>query len=110
MDKVLNKITKPLQKIKHLRVTMLQYADEKFPKKQKSGRLLWPEWFKKDFDFINHLEVDFLAKDIVFDDISNADSADPELSQYSDDKRPCKEDMYRCNHIYKTYKVVYDTI
>jgi|TARA_Y100000034_G_scaffold64514_1_gene78044 hypothetical protein len=87
MDKVLNKITKPLQKIKHLRVTMLQYADEKFPKKQKSGRLLWPEWFKKDFDFINHLEVDSL-----------------------DGKRPCKEDMYRCNHIYNTYKVVYDKI
>ena len=87
MDKVLNKITKPLQKIKHLRVTMLQYADEKFPKKQKSGRLLWPEWFKGDFDFINHLEVESL-----------------------DGSNPCKEDMYRCNHIYNTYKVVYDTI
>ena len=66
---------------------MLQYADEKFPKRQKSGRLLWPEWFKGDFDFINHLEVESL-----------------------DGSNPCKEDMYRCNHIYNTYKVVYDTI
>ena len=80
-------MTKSLKKIKHLRVTMLQYADEKFPKRQKSGRLLWPEWFKGDFDFINHLEVESL-----------------------DGSNPCKEDMYRCNHIYNTYKVVYDTI
>ena len=80
-------MTKSLKKIKHLRLTMLQYADEKFPKRQKSGRLLWPEWFKGDFDFINHLEVESL-----------------------DGSNPCKEDMYRCNHIYKTYKVVYDTI
>ena len=80
-------MTKSLQKIKHLRTTMLQYADEKFPKRQKSGRLTWPEWFKGDFDFINHLEVESL-----------------------DGSKPCKEDMYRCNHIYNTYKVVYDTI
>ena len=78
-------MTKSLKKIKHLRVTMLQYADEKFPKRQKSGRLLWPEWFKGDFDFINHLEVEAL-----------------------DGSKPSKENMYRCNHIYKTYKVVYD--
>ena len=80
-------MTKSLKKIKHLRVTMLQYADEKFPKRQKSGRLLWPEWFKGDFDFINHLEVEAL-----------------------DGSKPSKENMYRCNHIYNTYKVVYDTI
>ena len=80
-------MTKSLKKIKHLRLTMLQYADEKFPKRQKSGRLSWPEWFKGDFDFINHLEVEAL-----------------------DGSNPCKEDMYRCNHIYNTYKVVYDTI
>ena len=63
-------MTKSLKKIKHLRVTMLQYADEKFPKRQKSGRLLWPEWFKGDFDFLNHLEVESL-----------------------DGSNPCKEDM-----------------
>ena len=80
-------MTKSLQKIKHLRVTMLQYADEKFPKRQKSGRLTWPEWFKGDFDFINHLEVESL-----------------------DGSKPSKENMYRCNHIYNIYKVVYDTI
>ena len=80
-------MTKSLKKIKHLRITMLQYADEKFAKRQKSGRLLWPEWFKGDFDFINHLEVEAL-----------------------DGSRMLKEDMYRCNHIYNTYKVVYDTI
>ena len=80
-------MTKSLKKIKHLRITMLQYADEKFPKRQKSGHLQWPEWFKGDFDFINHLEVESL-----------------------DGSKPCKEDMYRCNHIYKTYKVVYDRI
>ena len=80
-------MTKSLKKIKHLRLTMLQYADEKFPKRQKSGRLSWPEWFKGDFDFINHLEVEAL-----------------------DGSRILKEDMYRCNHIYKTYKVVYDRI
>jgi len=76
-----------LTKIKHLRTTMLQYADEKFPR-QKSGRLPWPDWFKKDFDFINHLEVESL----------------------DERSRVCKEDMYRCNHIYNTYKVVYDKI
>ena len=81
-------MTKSLKKIKHLRITMLQYADEKFPKRQKSGRLTWPDWFKKDFDFINHLEVESL----------------------DERSRVCKEDMYRCNHIYNTYKVVYDTI
>ena len=80
-------MTKSLHKIKHLRITMLQYADEKFPNRQKSGRLLWPEWFKGDFDFINHLEVEAL-----------------------DGSKPSKENMYRCNHIYNTYKVVYDTI
>ena len=80
-------MTKSLHKIKHLRITMLQYADEKFPKRQKSGRLLWPEWFKGDFDFINHLEVEAL-----------------------DGSKPSKENMYRCNHIYNTYKVVYDRI
>ena len=80
-------MTKSLKKIKHLRLTMLQYADEKFPKRQKSGRLTWPEWFKGDFDFINHLEVESL-----------------------DGSKPSKENMYRCNHIYNTYKVVYDTI
>ena len=80
-------MTKSLKKIKHLRVTMLQYADEKFPKRQKTGRLTWPEWFKGDFDFINHLEVESL-----------------------DGSKPSKENMYRCNHIYNTYKVVYDTI
>ena len=80
-------MTKSLHKIKHLRITMLQYADEKFPKRQKSGRLTWPEWFKGDFDFINHLEVEAL-----------------------DGSKPSKENMYRCNHIYNTYKVVYDTI
>ena len=80
-------MTKSLKKIKHLRLTMLQYADEKFPKRQKSGRLTWPEWFKGDFDFINHLEVEAL-----------------------DGSKPSKENMYRCNHIYNTYKVVYDTI
>ena len=80
-------MTKSLHKIKHLRITMLQYADEKFPKRQKSGRLTWPEWFKGDFDFINHLEV-----------------------EAQDGSRMLKEDMYRCNHIYNTYKVVYDTI
>ena len=81
-------MTKSLHKIKHLRITMLQYADEKFPKRQKSGRLVWPKWFKGDFDFINHLEVESLD----------------ERNEAS------KEDMYRCNHIYKTYKVVYDRI
>ena len=81
------KMTKLSQKIKHLRLTMLEYADEKFPKRQKSGRLTWPEWFKGDFDFINHLEVESL-----------------------DGSKPSKENMYRCNHIYNTYKVVYDTI
>jgi len=30
-------------------------------------------------------EVDFLAKDVVFDDSSNNDSTDPDLSQFSDD-------------------------
>ena len=78
-------MNKVLKKIKHLRITMLQYADEKFPKRQKSGRLTWPEWFKGDFDFINHLEVESIDGSI-----------------------PSKEDMYRCNHIYNTYKVVYD--
>ena len=80
-------MTKSLHKIKHLRITMLQYADEKFPKRQKSGRLLWPEWFKGDFDFINHLEVEAL-----------------------DGSKPSKENMYRCNHIYNTYKVIYESV
>ena len=80
-------MTKSLKKIKHLRLTMLQYADEKFPKRQKSGRLTWPEWFKGDFDFINHLEVESL-----------------------DGSKPSKENMYRCNHIYNTYKVIYESV
>jgi len=80
-------MTKSLHKIKHLRITMLQYADEKFPKRQKSGRLLWPEWFKGNFDFINHLEVEAL-----------------------DGSKPSKENMYRCNHIYNTYKVIYESV
>jgi hypothetical protein len=78
-------MNKSLKKIKHLRVTMLQYADEKFPKRQKSGRLLWPDWFKKDFDFIDELERDLL-----------------------NDRKVDKEELYRCNYIYKTYEVIYE--
>tara|TARA_Y100001963_G_scaffold131727_1_gene189451 strand:- start:14853 stop:16889 length:2037 start_codon:yes stop_codon:yes gene_type:complete len=38
-----------------------------------------------DSDGNKWYEVDFLAKDIVFDDVSNSSTSDPELSQYSDD-------------------------
>jgi len=38
-----------------------------------------------DSDGNKWYEVDFLAKDIIFDDVSNSSTVDPELSQYSDD-------------------------
>ena len=70
MDKV-------LKKIKHLRATFLQFAQER----SKPGA--WTEELKKDFKIIESLEYD-----------------------YNIQKRILPGDMRLCNDIYNKYKII----
>ena len=81
-----------LKKIKHLRVTMLQYADEKFPR-QKSGRLPWSDTFKTESDYVTELEHKLLES---------------EEHEYVHEI-PMVEMVY-CNRLYRRYKEVYDSV
>ena len=72
MDKV-------LKKIKHLRATILQYAQER------SAPGAWTGELKEDFETIESLETDFNIR-----------------------KRILSGDMRLCNKLYKKYKVIYD--
>ena len=72
---------------------MLQYADEKFPKRQKSGRLPWSDTFKTEFDYVTELEHKLL------------ESEDHKCVH----EIPMEEMVY-CNRLYNRYKVTYDTI
>jgi hypothetical protein len=67
------------KKLKHLRATFLQYADEK------SIRGAWTDELKEDLETIESLEVDLNIQ-----------------------KRLLPGDMKLCNTLYKKYKVVYD--
>ena len=76
----MNKKIKPImKKLKHLRATFLQYADEK------SIRGAWTDELKEDLETIESLEVDLNIQ-----------------------KRLLPGDMKLCNTLYKKYKVVYD--
>ena len=69
-----------LYKIKHLRVTMLDYGMEKFKKK-------WPKWFKEDFNYVDKLENELIQnKNYVYSVF--------ELKRF---------DLKKCNHLYKQY-------
>jgi hypothetical protein len=68
-----------MKKLKHLRATFLQYADEK------SIRGAWTDELKEDLETIESLEVDLNIQ-----------------------KRLLPGDMKLCNTLYKKYKVVYD--
>ena len=76
----MNKKIKPImKKLKHLRATFLQYADEK------SIRGAWTEELKEDFEIIEALELDLNIR-----------------------KRLLTGDMLLCNKLYKKYRVIYD--
>ena len=73
------KIKPIMKKLKHLRATFLQYADEK------AIRGAWTDELKEDLETIESLEVDLNIQ-----------------------KRLLPGDMKLCNTLYKKYKVVYD--
>ena len=73
----MNKKIKPImKKLKHLRATFLQYADEK------SIRGAWTEELKEDFEIIEALELDLNIR-----------------------KRLLMGDMLLCNKLYRRYSV-----
>ena len=68
-----------LKKIKHLRITFIQYVDEK------SMPGAWTEELKEDLELIEQLELDFNIQ-----------------------KRLLPGDMKLCNELYNKYKVIYE--
>ena len=70
------KIKPIMKKLKHLRATFLQYADEK------SIRGAWTEELKEDFEIIEALELDLNIR-----------------------KRLLTGDMLLCNKLYRRYSV-----
>jgi hypothetical protein len=68
-----------LKKIKHLRTTFLQFAQER----SKPGA--WTDELEKDFETIEQLEYDHQIQERIL-----------------------PGDMKLCNKLYKKYKVVYD--
>ena len=79
-EKMIEEKIKPImKKLKHLRATFLQYADEK------SIRGAWTEELKEDFEIIEALELDLNIR-----------------------KRLLTGDMLLCNKLYKKYRVIYD--
>ena len=79
-EKMIEEKIKPImKKLKHLRATFLQYADEK------SIRGAWTDELKEDLETIESVELDLYIQ-----------------------KRLLPGDMKLCNTLYKKYKVVYD--
>jgi len=76
---ILNDGFKIEKKIKHLRATFLQYAQER------SIAGAWTEELKEDFEIIEALELDLNIR-----------------------KRLLMGDMLLCNKLYKKYRVIYD--
>ncbi len=72
-------MNKVLKKIKHLRITFIQYVDEK------SMPGAWTEELKEDLELIEQLELDFNIQ-----------------------KRLLPGDMKLCNELYNKYKVIYE--
>ena len=68
-----------LKKIKHLRITFIQYVDEK------SMPGAWTDELKEDLELIEQLELDFNIQ-----------------------KRLLPGDMKLCNELYNKYKVIYE--
>ena len=73
------KIKPIMKKLKHLRATFLQYAQER------SIAGAWTEELKEDFEIIEALELDLNIR-----------------------KRLLTGDMLLCNKLYKKYRVIYD--
>ena len=72
-------MNKVLKKIKHLRITFIQYVDEK------SMPGAWTDELKEDLELIEQLELDFNIQ-----------------------KRLLPGDMKLCNELYNKYKVIYE--
>ena len=72
-------MNKVLKKIKHLRITFIQYVDEK------SMPGAWTDELKEDLELIEQLELDFNIQ-----------------------KRLLPGDMRLCNKLYKKYRVIYE--
>ena len=79
-EKMIEEKIKPImKKLKHLRATFLQYAQER------SIAGAWTEELKEDFEIIEALELDLNIR-----------------------KRLLMGDMLLCNKLYKKYRVIYD--
>jgi O-succinylbenzoate synthase len=79
-EKMIEEKIKPImKKLKHLRATFLQYAQER------SIAGAWTEELKEDFEIIEALELDLNIR-----------------------KRLLTGDMLLCNKLYKKYRVIYD--
>ena len=79
-EKMIEEKIKPImKKLKHLRATFLQYAQER------SIAGAWTEELKEDFEIIEALELDLNIR-----------------------KRLLRGDMLLCNKLYKKYRVIYD--
>ena len=79
-EKMIEEKIKPImKKLKHLRATFLQYAQER------SIAGAWTEELKEDFEIIEALETDLNIR-----------------------KRLLPGDMRLCNKLYKKYRVIYD--
>jgi hypothetical protein len=79
-------MNKILKKIKHLRVTMLDYGIAKF-KKHADNPVDWPKWFLEDFNYVDELENELVQnKNYVYEVF--------ELN---------RKDLKKCNHLYKQY-------
>lgn len=71
-----------LKKLKHLRTTMLDYANENFHNASISK---WPDTFITDFDIVDDLEQTLNESGYL-----------------------TKESMKKCNQLYRFYRVVYE--
>lgn len=70
-----------MKKLKHLKTTMLQYADET----NKSSKNKWPETILQDYNYVGNLEQRLHESGYLV-----------------------AKDMKKCNKLYDKYKVVYE--
>jgi len=81
-------MTKSLHQLRHLNITMLQWAEENKLKSRRSGQLYeLPEQYKRDFRYVRVCD-----------------------SKVSADIKLNRKEMKECNKIYKFYRKVYNRL
>ena len=82
-------MTKSLHRLRHLNITMIQWAEENKLRSRRSGQLYeLPAQFKKDFRFVT--------------------KCDGKVSMRNE--KLTREEMKECNKIYKFYRKVYNKL